>query len=243
MASLNNEPTKPRDGLEKKEAEDKTLKYKEQLFELQNLLYAQHKHSLLIILQGMDAAGKDGTIRHVFSSVNPMGINVKAFKVPTAEEMDHDFLWRVHPHAPAAGMIEIFNRSHYEEILVPSVHKTMPKEKIEKRYDIINSFEKNLAESGTVILKFFLHISREEQTERIKERLTLPHKKWKYDPADKREAANWDAYMEVYEKIFKRCSPEIPWYIVPSDHKWYRNYYIAKTMVDTMNGLKMKYPS
>lgn len=243
MASLNNEPTKPRDGLEKKEAEDKTLKYKEQLFELQNLLYAQHKHSLLIILQGMDAAGKDGTIRHVFSSVNPMGINVKAFKVPTAEEMDHDFLWRVHPHAPAAGMIEIFNRSHYEEILVPSVHKTMPKEKIEKRYDIINSFEKNLAESGTVILKFFLHISREEQAERIKERLTLPHKKWKYDPADKREAANWDAYMEVYEKIFKRCSPEIPWYIVPSDHKWYRNYYIAKTMVDTMNGLKMKYPS
>lgn len=243
MASLSNEPTKPKDGIDKKEAEDKTLKLKEELFELQNLLYAEHKHSLLIVLQGMDAAGKDGTIRHVFSSVNPMGINVKAFKVPTEEEQSHDFLWRVHPHAPAKGMIQIFNRSHYEEILVPTVHKTLPREKVEMRYDFINSFEKNLVESGTVILKFFLHISREEQAARIKERLTRPHKKWKYDPADKREAANWDAYMEVYEKIFKRCSPEIPWHIVPADHKWYRNYYIAKTMVEMMNSLKMKYPS
>ena len=243
MPALSNEPTKPKDGADKKAAEEETLKFKDELFKLQNVLYAENKHSLLIILQGIDAAGKDGTIRHVFSCVNPMGINVKAFKVPTEEEKAHDFLWRVYPHAPARGMIQIFNRSHYEEILVPTVHKTLPKEIIETRYDIINSFEKSLAENGTVILKFFLHISKEEQTERIKERLTVPHKKWKYDPADKREAVNWDAYMEVYEKIFKKCSPEIPWRIVPADRKWYRNYYIAKTLVDTMKALKMEYPS
>lgn len=243
MPGLNNIPTKPTEDIDKVTAEEKTAKFKEELFKLQNLLFAEKKHSLLIILQGMDASGKDGTIRHVFSSVNPMGIGVKAFKEPTAEETAHDFLWRVHPHTPAKGMIQLFNRSHYEEILVPSVHKTLPKEKIDLRYDFINSFEKNLSENGTVILKFFLHISKKEQTERIEERLTQPHKKWKYDPADKREAANWDAYMDTYEKIFKRCSPEIPWLIVPADHKWYRNYVIAKTMIDTLKSLKMQYPS
>jgi PPK2 family polyphosphate:nucleotide phosphotransferase len=243
MASLSNEPTKPKGDIDKRVAEEETDKYKEDLFKLQNLLYAERKHSLLIILQGMDASGKDGTIRHVFTSLNPLGLGVKAFKEPTEEEMLHDFLWRVHSHTPAKGMIQVFNRSHYEEILVPTVHKTLPKEKIELRYDFINSFEKNLTENGTTILKFFLNISREEQTARIKERLTLPQKRWKYDPADKREAVNWDSYMEVYEKIFKKCSPEIPWIIVPSDHKWYRNYIIAKNLAETMKGLKMKYPS
>ncbi len=242
MKSLDKIPTKPK-GINRKQAEKDTENYKQDIFKLQNLLFAEKKHSLLIILQGMDASGKDGTIRHVFSSANPMGINVKAFKEPTEEEMAHDFLWRVHINAPAKGMIEIFNRSHYEEILVPTVHKTLPKEKIELRYDFINSFEKNLVESGTTILKFFLHISKKEQQERIKKRQTIPHKKWKYDPADKREAANWDAYMETYEKIFKRCSAEIPWLIVPADHKWYRNYFVAKTMVETLKSMRMQYPA
>jgi PPK2 family polyphosphate:nucleotide phosphotransferase len=241
--SLKNEPTGPKEGADKKTIEAETEKYKEELFKLQNLLYAGQKYSMLIILQGMDAAGKDGTVRHVFSSLNPMGICVKAFKQPTTEEMTHDFLWRVHPHAPARGMMQVFNRSHYEDILVPSVHKTVDKEKIEKRYDLINAFEQGLVDNDTIILKFFLHISQKEQAERIKERLTVPEKKWKYDPADKKEAANWDAYMEVYEKILKKCSPEIPWNIVPADYKWYRNYIIAKTIADKLRGLKLKYPA
>ena len=243
MSLLSNASTNPKAGTDRKQTEVEISKLKDEMFNLQNLLFAEKKYSLLIILQGMDAAGKDGTIRHVFSSMNPMGVNVKAFKEPTDEEMAHDFLWRVHPHAPAKGMIQIFNRSHYEEILVPTVHKTASKEKIELRYDFINSFEKNLVENNTIILKFYLNVSKEVQAERIKERLTVPHKKWKYDPADKREAGNWDAYMEVYEKIFKKCGPEIPWIIVPADHKWYRNYIVAKALVDTMEGLKMKYPS
>ena len=243
MINLGKITTEADKTIDRKWAEEKTNEFKAELFNLQNLLYAECKRSLLIILQGMDAAGKDGTIRHVFSSMNPMGIKVHAFKVPTAEEASYDFLRRVHIHTPAKGMIQIFNRSHYEEILMPSVHKTLEKEKIEKRYAIINSFEDNLKENDTIILKFFLHISRREQELRIKERLTNPQKKWKYDTADTREAANWDAYMKTYEKIFEHCSPEIPWLIVPSDHKWYRNYFIAKEIVNTLKVLKMKYPS
>jgi PPK2 family polyphosphate:nucleotide phosphotransferase len=242
MDSLNKMPTEPSKKINRKKAEKETLELKEKLFNLQNILYAEHKHSLLIILQGSDASGKDGTVRHVFSSMNPMGINVKAFKAPTPEEMDHDFLWRVYPHVPAKGMIEIFNRSHYEEILVPTVHKALPEKVIKKRYDVINSFEENLVENGTIILKFFLHISKKEQAERIKERLKVPHKMWKYDPADKREEVSWDKYMEVYENIFQKCSPKIPWIMVPADRKWYRNYFVAKTIVDTLESLKMKYP-
>jgi len=243
MGILNNALTKEGKKIDKKHAEKETIKLKEALYELQNLLFAGHKHSLLIILQGSDASGKDGTVRHVFSSMNPMGVNVKAFKAPTEEEMDHDFLWRVHPHVPAKGMIQIFNRSHYEDILVPTVHKTLSKERIERRYEFINGFENNLLENGTIVLKFFLHVSQKEQTERIKERLTIADKNWKYDPADKREAPNWDKYEKVYEKIFERCGPKIPWIIVPADHKWYRNYFVAKTIVDTLKSLKMEYPS
>src|SRR6185437_1775908 len=243
MANLDTISTKPTENIDKKAAEKKTKAYKKDLFNLQNLLFAENKRSLLIILQGLDASGKDGTVRHVFSAVNPMGVNVKAFKAPTAEEQAHDFLWRVHQHTPAKGMIEIFNRSHYEDILVPSVHKTLPKKQVEDRYDMINSFEKNLTENGTVNLKFFLHVSRKEQNERIKERRTLAHKKWKYDPADKLESPNHDKYLKVYESIFKKCGPGLPWHIIPADKKWYRNYYIAKTIVETLKDLKMKYPS
>ncbi|MGP8215649.1 MAG: PPK2 family polyphosphate kinase [Bacteroidia bacterium] len=243
MINLAKEPTRSELAIDRKKTEEETIKLRDKLFELQNVLFAERKHSLLIILQGMDASGKDGTIRHVFSFMNPMGINVTAFKAPTEEEKEHDFLWRVHKHAPAKGMIQIFNRSHYEDILVPTVHGDIDKKLVEKRYDIINSFEQNLHDSGTVILKFFLHISKEEQKKRLKERLTEPTKKWKYDPADKREAEHWDDYMKVYEKIFDKCSPEIPWIIVPADHKWYRSYIIAKEMVKTLKSLDMKYPS
>lgn len=242
MINLSKSPTVPDKKIDKKATQKELAKLEEQMPALQNLLYAEKKHSLLIILQGMDAAGKDGTIKHVFSSMNPMGVNVKAFKEPTEEEKEHDFLWRVHPHVPAKGMIEIFNRSHYEDILVPTVHKTIDTRLIENRYAIINSFEQNLADSGTVILKFFLNISKKEQKKRIEERLTIPEKNWKYDSADTREEKNWDAYMKVYEKIMDRCSPKFPWLIVPSDHKWYRNYFIAKEIVKTLESLKMKYP-
>lgn len=234
--------TKPGKSIDKKKTEAETLILIDEIATLQNVLYAEKKHSLLIILQGMDASGKDGTVKHVFFSMNPMGISVKAFKAPTPEENDHDFLWRIYPHTPAKGMVEIFNRSHYEDILVPSVHKTESKEIIENRYNIINCFEKSLSDSGTVILKFFLHISKKEQQKRIKARLTRPHKKWKYDPADVREEGHWDEYMKVYEKIFERCSPQLPWMIIPSDHKWYRNYIIAKEIVKILKSLKMKYP-
>ncbi len=242
MIKLTTLPTHPDKSFDKKSSETELESLKEDMFKLQNLLFAEKKHSILIILQGMDGSGKDGTIRHVFSSMNPMGVNVKAFKAPTEEEREHDFLWRVHPQAPAKGMIQIFNRSYYEDILVPTIHKTINKKKLERRYDIINSFEQNLADSGTIILKFFLHISKEEQTKRIKERLDVPHKKWKYDPADSAEAMHWKGFMKLYEKIFERCDKCFPWQIVPADHKWYRNLIIAREIVKTMKGLKMKYP-
>jgi len=242
MITLSKESTKPDKKIDKKTTQDELSYLQEQLSKLQNVLYAEKKHSLLIILQGMDAAGKDGTISHVFSYMNPMGVNVKAFKEPTQEEREHDFLWRVYPHTPAKGMIEIFNRSHYEDILVPTVHKTVDKKILERRYGIINSFEQTLSDSGTVILKFFLNISKEEQKVRIEERQLDPLKKWKYDPADTAEESNWDAYMDLYEKIFEQCGPEFPWLIVPADSKWYRNYFIAKEIVKTLKSLNMKYP-
>ncbi len=243
MNHLEDFPTTAPNGIEKKFAENETLRYKKQLFNLQNILFAEQKHSVLIILQGMDAAGKDGTIRHVFSSMNPMGVNIKAFKIPSSEEKTHDFLWRIHPHAPATGMIEIFNRSHYEDILVPSVHKTISRKGLDSRYDSINHFEQHLRASGTVILKFFLHISEEEQVLRLKERLNIPHKKWKYDPADSTEFSHRQAYLKTYERIFERCGTKQPWFIVPADQKWYRNFFIARQVRNTLKALKMKYPS
>ncbi len=228
---------------DKKKAENSIKKFQEEIFKLQNVLYAQQKHSLLIILQGMDASGKDGTIKHVFSCVNPQGCNVKSFKSPTEEEKKYDYLWRIHAHIPPKGMMQIFNRSHYEDILFPTVHNLLPKKLIHKRFKEINEFEEQLKENGTVIIKFFLHISKKEQSKRLKDRLTDSHKKWKYDPGDKEEAKNWDEYMKVYEHIIDRCGHSIPWHIVPSDDKWYRNYYVAKTIADKLKSLKMTYPS
>jgi len=235
--------TRAPDGAKKKAINRELTALHKRLFSLQNVLYAEGKHPILIILQGMDTAGKDGVIRHVFSCVNPMGCNVKSFKTPTEVEQKHEFLWRIYPHLPAKGMIQIFNRSHYEDILVPSIHSTSPMADIGERYHFINCFEKQIQASGTVILKFFLHISKKEQTKGIEARKQDTHKKWKYDQSDEQEAKNLDDYSKVYNRIIERCSPEIPWLVVPADQKWYRNYYIAHRIVEQLETLSLRYPS
>lgn len=229
-------------GLDKDTAEKELKDLIKEMADLQNVMYASKQASLLIVLQGMDASGKDGLIRNVFSGVNPQGCVVKSFKAPTEEECSHDFLWRIHPHAPAKGMFQLFNRSHYEDILYPTVHKTFSKDEIKRRYTAINHFEEHLQSSGTVILKFYLHISPKEQAERLQKRIEDPTKHWKYNAADKIEAGNWEKYMAVYEKIFEKCGKAIPWHIVPADNKWYRNVVIARKVVETLKALDMKYP-
>jgi PPK2 family polyphosphate:nucleotide phosphotransferase len=213
------------------------------LDELQDLLYAEKKRALLIVLQGMDAAGKDGTIRHVMSGVSPQGCAVTSFKVPNGEELAHDFLWRIHKAVPEKGMIGIFNRSHYEDVLVVRVHKLVPKEIWKARYDEINRFERNLEENDVKILKFFLHISREEQEKRFQERLRDPRKKWKYSKADPKERKHWDDYVTAYEAALSRCGTEYaPWFIIPADHKWFRNIAISRILVETLEDFDMHYP-
>jgi PPK2 family polyphosphate:nucleotide phosphotransferase len=226
---------------EKTEAKlDKTLK---RLDDLQDLFYAEKKRALLIILQGMDAAGKDGTIRHVMAGVSPQGCAVTSFKVPNSEESAHDFLWRIHKAVPEKGMFGIFNRSQYEDVLVVRVHKLVPKEVWKNRYDEINRFEKNLVENDVAILKFFLHISREEQEKRFQERLHDPRKKWKFSKADARERKRWDDYVDAYEAVLSHCSTEYaPWYMIPSDHKWFRNLAISRVIVETLEEFDMHYP-
>ena len=243
MMELDKINTKAPDSAKKKAMNEELTALHKRLFSLQNVLYAAGKHPILIILQGMDTAGKDGAIRHVFSCVNPMGCNVKSFKAPTEEEMKHDFLWRIYPHLPAKGMIQIFNRSHYEDILMPVIHGTLPKADIEERYHFINCFENQLLSSGTLIMKFFLHISKKEQVRRIEQRKQDPLKKWKYDKSDEREAKSWEGYAQIYEEIIRRCSPEIPWHIVPADQKWYRNFCIAQRIVRELEALNLEYPS
>jgi PPK2 family polyphosphate:nucleotide phosphotransferase len=215
----------------------------ERMAELQNVLYAEGKRALLIVLQAMDAGGKDGTIRKIMSGINPQGVRVTSFKKPTAEELSHDFLWRIHKVTPPRGMIGIFNRSHYEDVLVVRVHNLVPKKIWEKRYEHINNFERLLAGSDVTILKFYLHISQEEQKERFEARLQQPHKRWKFNPADLSARALWDDYMKAFEDVFKRCSTEAaPWYIVPANKKWYRNIAISEVILNTLIGLDLKYP-
>ncbi len=212
--------------------------------ELQNLLYAQRKHALLIVLQGMDASGKDGTIRHVMSGLNPQSCYVRSFKEPTPEELGHDFLWRVHRVVPGRGEIGIFNRSHYEDVLVVRVHDLVPRRIWEQRYDQIKAFEKILAANDTVILKFYLHTSRGEQRARLQERLKDPAKRWKVAPGDFTERKFWTAYQQAYEEALTRCStPAAPWFVIPADHKWFRNWAVSQVIVETLAGLKMKYPT
>lgn len=231
-----------------KHAEDSDAKEQiaedcERLRKLQDVMYAENKRALLIVLQAMDAGGKDGTVKHVFSATNPQGVSVHAFKEPTPEEAAHDFLWRVHKKTPARRYIAIFNRSHYEDVLVPRVHDLVPKSVWSKRYDRINEFETNLAQSGTHILKFFLHISPDVQLCRFKERLEDPHKQWKISESDYKERALWDDYMAAYEDALEKCSTEhAPWFVIPSNHKWFRNLAVASIVADTLDELGMMYP-
>ena len=218
-------------------------KHRKKLFELQELMYAEAKHSLLVVLQAMDAGGKDGTIRHIFTGVNPQGCQVTSFKKPTEEELRHDFLWRVHKATPASGMIGIFNRSHYEDVLVVRVHGNLSKGELKDRFQAINDFEDLLIEKGATILKFFLHISKDEQRDRLQARLDHPQKYWKVNPEDLKERQYWDDYMEAYEDVFRHCSRKrAPWFIIPSNKKWYRNVAISQIIIDALDGLKMKYP-
>ena len=219
----------------------KTLTHR--LEELQELLYAEHKHQVLIVLQAMDTGGKDSTIRHVFDGVNPQGVKVASFKVPTQEELDHDYLWRVHKHTPGKGEIVIFNRSHYEDVLVVRVHNLVPEAVWRKRYDHINAFERTLADEGTTILKFFLHIDLEGQKERLQSRLDRPHKRWKFNRGDLKERKLWPQYIAAYEAALSQTSTDwAPWYIIPANRKWYRNLVIGTILVETLEGLDMRYP-
>jgi PPK2 family polyphosphate:nucleotide phosphotransferase len=210
---------------------------------LQELLFAEHKHKILIILQAMDAGGKDGTIRHVFEGVNPAGVRVASFKTPTSEELDHDYLWRIHKLVPGNGEMVIFNRSQYEDVLVVRVHNFVPSEVWSKRFDQINEFERTLAENGTTILKFYLHIDLDEQKKRLQARLDDPSKHWKFRLGDLQERKLWPDYMQAFEDVLSKTSTDYaPWYIVPANRKWFRDLVISSVLVDTLEGLEMKYP-
>lgn len=215
----------------------------EGLRDLQEILWAEGNHALLIVLQAMDAGGKDGTIKHVMRGVNPQGCQVTSFKVPTEEELDHDFLWRIHKATPRRGLIGIFNRSHYEDVLVVRVHGLVPEGVWQKRYEQINQFEKLLADTGTTILKFFLYISKDEQKERFEARLRDPKKNWKFSIKDVEERKLWDKYMAAYEDALSRCStPWAPWHIIPADKKWFRNLALSEIVVQALEGLGLRYP-
>ncbi len=218
-------------------------KHAKKLRELQYLLYAEGKRSLLICLQALDAAGKDGTINHVLGTMNPQGTRVHGFKVPSQEEAAHDFLWRIHRQTPAKGAVAIFNRSHYEDVLVVRVHKLVPKEVWSKRYDSINEFEKSLVENGTHIIKFFLHISPDEQLRRFKKRLDDPARHWKISETDYSEREFWSEYTKAYEDAIRETSTRhAPWYVIPANRKWFRNLAVSRIVVETLESLGMKFP-
>jgi len=227
-----------------KSAGRKALKLlRRRLAQLQEVLYAEGKHKVLMVLQAMDTGGKDGTIRHVFRGVNPQGVRVANFKVPSREELAHDYLWRVHHQVPRKGEITVFNRSHYEDVLVVRVHNLVPPEVWSRRYDHINEFERMLADEGALILKFYLHISKEEQKRRLQARLDRPDKRWKFNVGDLEERSRWDEYMAAYEAVLSRTStPWAPWYIVPADRKWYRDVVVGTVLVTALQGLNLEYP-
>jgi PPK2 family polyphosphate:nucleotide phosphotransferase len=227
----------------KGQAKAETRELNKKLCGLQEVLYAEHKHKILVVLQGMDTSGKDGAIRHVFEGVNPQGVRVANFKEPTQEELDHDFLWRVHRQVPAKGELVIFNRSHYEEVLIVRVHELVPREVWKERYDQLNAFESLLAETGTTIVKFYLHIDRQEQKKRLQARLDDPNKHWKFRLGDLKERELWPDYQQAYEDVLNKTSTEAaPWFIVPANHKWYRDWVITRTLVKKLDQLEMKYP-
>lgn len=228
---------------DKSEAVKRLVKNQVRLSDLQYRLYAESKRALLIVLQAMDAGGKDGTIRHVMTGMNPQGCRVTSFKVPTSRELAHDFLWRIHLAAPARGEIGIFNRSHYEDVLVVRVHDLAPASVWKRRYEQINAFERMLTENDVTILKFFLHISKSEQKERLENRLKDPAKNWKLEPADIKERRYWGDYREAYEDALCKCStPWAPWFVIPANHKWYRNFAVSQIIGETLDAMRMKFP-
>ena len=231
-------------GWDKQDAKDQTEKERERLSDLQDRLWAEAKHAVLVVLQGIDASGKDGAIRRVMTAFNPQGCQVSSFKVPTAEEQAHDFLWRVHKRVPGKGEIGVFNRSHYEEVLVVRVHELVPRDVWSGRYDLINDFEELLTDTGTTIVKFFLHISSEEQRERLQERYDNPEKRWKFSMGDLDERARWDDYTAAYQDaLAKTSTADAPWYVIPSNRNWFRDLAIASILADTIADLKPDYPA
>lgn len=227
----------------KKAAKKEFAKINAELETLQEMLYAENKHKVLIVLQGIDTGGKDGVIRAVFDGVNPAGVKVASFKVPTPKELSHDYLWRIHKQTPGKGEIVIFNRSHYEDVLVVRVHNLVYKKVWNKRYEHINNFEKLLVDEGTTILKFFLYISKDEQKERLQERIDIPEKNWKFSSGDLKERLLWDDYIDAYQDVLNKTSTKhAPWHVIPANRNWYRNWLISSILVDTLRSLKMKYP-
>jgi PPK2 family polyphosphate:nucleotide phosphotransferase len=234
--------TRAAKNVDKDKTKNKTNELLQELEILQNVLYAESKHSILVIIQGMDASGKDGLIKDVFTYVNPQGVQVKSWKAPTEEELAHDFLWRIHQHTPAKGMIQIHNRSHYEDILITRVHGWIDDAIAKKRIQAINDFERMLSENAnTTLLKLYLHISKEEQHQRLTERMEIPEKMWKYNANDLKESELWDSYMKYYQLAFDTCN-KIPWHIIPSDQNWYKNYLVAELLVNTLKSFNMKFP-
>jgi PPK2 family polyphosphate:nucleotide phosphotransferase len=245
-AHLNKFDCNGRDMLDVKKKHEKEiiLELNDELDRLQELLYAEHKHKILVVLQAMDTAGKDGVIRHVFKGVNPQGTRVASFKAPTTLELDHDYLWRIHQQVPGKGEIVIFNRSHYEDVLITRVHELVPRVVWRKRYQQINDFERMLSEEGVTILKFFLHIDKDEQKKRLQARLDDPAKQWKFRLGDLDERKLWDDYMKAYQDVLNETSTKYaPWYVVPANRKWYRDLVISTILVETLKDLKMNYPA
>lgn len=242
--SLKNISTRAPEGITKEKALKELEKMRAEIIELQDKFYADGRHALLIVLQGMDASGKDGTVRHVLGGINPSGIRVHSWKKPVGEEAKHDYLWRLHNKAPEKGMITVWNRSHYEDILVPTVLKFLDKKTVEKRYDHINNFEKMLTDEGTIIVKCYLHMSKEVQLERLEERMLEPHKYWKSTGADFDSRALWDDYMAAYETVLERTdTPHAPWHIIPVDNKWYKLWLVAKSILAAMKSVDLEWPA
>lgn len=241
MIKLSTLTTKAEKGATKDAFKKKTRDIAARIGDLQRIMYAQGKYNLLVIFQGMDASGKDGATRKVFRDCSISGISVKSFKKPTELEMSHDFLWRIHQFVPKKGRIKIFNRSHYEDVLIQRVHKWIDEETVDHRYEAINAFEMNLArDNTTTILKFFLNVSNERQKEKLQERIDLPRKQWKHNDRDWEERKHWDSYMACYEDVLNRSS--IPWVVVPADQRWYRDYFVAKRVLETLESMDLKLP-
>ena len=232
----------PPEHLDKDEIEDTTKKMTKEIEDLQEIMLAQRKYSLLVVMQGMDAAGKDSGVKKVFDEIGPSGIRVQAFKKPTDLEMSHDFLWRVHKHVPERGMIQVFNRSHYEDVLIQRVHNWIDEETVYRRFEHINNFERLLADNDTFIVKFYLHISKDQQLIELNERLTDPTKYYKHNENDFNERQHWDEYMSAYEDVFEHCGKEIPWHIIPANRNWYKEYMMAQVVLGTLKKMDLAYP-